>query len=60
MSDQQPSIPTGARIGHVHLKVGDLDRAVDFYRRGLGFDLINRFGNQAAFSPQVATTTTSA
>jgi catechol 2,3-dioxygenase len=49
MSDPQPSIPAGARIGHVHLKVADLDRAVDFYRRGLGFELITRFGNQAAF-----------
>jgi catechol 2,3-dioxygenase len=42
-------IPAGARIGHVHLKVADLDRAVDFYREGLGFDLMTRFGNQAAF-----------
>jgi catechol 2,3-dioxygenase len=49
MSDPQPSIPAGARIGHVHLKVADLDRAVDFYRRGPGFELITRFGNQAAF-----------
>src|SRR5918994_73198 len=49
MSDPQPSIPTGAHIGHVHLKVADLDRAVDFYQRGLGFELITRFGNQAAF-----------
>jgi catechol 2,3-dioxygenase len=47
MSDD--SIPAGARIGHVHLKVADLDRAVHFYRDLLGFDLINRFGNQAAF-----------
>ena len=49
MTDPQPSIPAGAHIGHVHLKVADLDRAVDFYRRGLGFELITRFGNQAAF-----------
>ena len=49
MSNSQPSIPAGARIGHVHLKVADLDRAVDFYRHGLGFDLMTRFGNQAAF-----------
>src|SRR3954447_9662017 len=49
MTDLQPSIPAGAHIGHVHLKVADLDRAVDFYRRGLGFDLVTRFGNQAAF-----------
>jgi catechol 2,3-dioxygenase len=43
------SIPAGARIGHVHLKVADLDRAVHFYQGLLGFDLINRFGDQAAF-----------
>jgi catechol 2,3-dioxygenase len=45
----QASIPAGARIGHVHLKVADLDRAVRFYRDTLGFDLITRFGDQAAF-----------
>src|SRR5215213_136716 len=49
MSDLQSSIPAGAHIGHVHLKVADLDRAVDFYRRGLGFELITRYGNEAAF-----------
>ncbi len=47
MSDA--SIPAGAWIGHVHLKVSDLDRAVEFYRDYLGFDLVTRFGNQAAF-----------
>src|SRR3954468_9996370 len=45
----RPSIPAETRIGHVHLKVADLDRAVDFYRDALGFDVINRFGDQAAF-----------
>ena len=43
------SIPAGARIGHVHLKVADLDRAVRFYRDLMGFDLVQRFGDQAAF-----------
>ena len=47
MSDQ--SIPAGAFIGHVHLKVSDLDRSVRFYRDLMGFDLITRFGDQAAF-----------
>ena len=42
-------VPAGTHIGHVHLKVGDLDRAVTFYRDALGFDLITRFGDQAAF-----------
>lgn len=44
-----PSIPAGARIGHVHLKVAEIDRAVAFYEGLLGFDLLLRFGEQAAF-----------
>jgi catechol 2,3-dioxygenase len=36
-------------IGHVHLKVSDLERAVQFYRDALGFELMDRFGDQAAF-----------
>jgi catechol 2,3-dioxygenase len=42
-------IDTGARIGHVHLKVADIDRALGFYRDVLGFQLKQRFGAQAAF-----------
>src|SRR5436190_16537050 len=37
------------RIGHVHLKVADLERALRFYRDVLGFELQQRFGSQAAF-----------
>ncbi len=37
------------RIGHVHLKVSDLDRALRFYRDVLGFELTQRYGRQAAF-----------
>ena len=37
------------RIGHVHLKVSDLERSVAFYRDVMGFDLIQRYGAQAAF-----------
>ena len=37
------------RIGHVHLKVADLDRALRFYRDVLGFELTQRYGSQAAF-----------
>ncbi len=37
------------RIGHVHLKVADLDRALNFYCGVLGFELQQRFGSQAAF-----------
>jgi catechol 2,3-dioxygenase len=36
-------------IGHVHLKVADLEQAIAFYRDVLGFDLTQRYGNQAAF-----------
>lgn len=43
------SVPAGTRIGHIHLKVADLERAVEFYRDYLGFDLVQRFGDQAAF-----------
>jgi catechol 2,3-dioxygenase len=37
------------RIGHVHLKVADLERAIAFYREVLGFELTQRLGNQVAF-----------
>jgi catechol 2,3-dioxygenase len=36
-------------IGHVHLKVSDLERAVAFYRDVLGFEVQHRYGDQAAF-----------
>ncbi len=39
----------GTRVGHVHLKVADLDRAIAFYRDVLGFELTQRYGQQAAF-----------
>jgi catechol 2,3-dioxygenase len=42
-------IDAGVRIGHVHLKVADLDRALAFYCGVLGFELKQRFGDQAAF-----------
>ena len=42
-------VPAGTRIGHVHLKVADLDRALAFYCGVLGFDLIQRLGPSAAF-----------
>jgi len=41
-----PATPT---IGHVHLRVADLDRALVFYRDVLGFTVTQRFGDQAAF-----------
>jgi catechol 2,3-dioxygenase len=42
-------IDPGVDIGHVHLKVADLDRALDFYRGVLGFELTQRYGTEAAF-----------
>lgn len=44
-----PIIPAGTTIGHVHLKVADLERALVFYRDVLGFSLTQRYGTQAAF-----------
>lgn len=38
-----------AQIGHVHLKVADLERALAFYCGVMGFELMDRFGEQAAF-----------
>jgi catechol 2,3-dioxygenase len=43
------AIDPGVDIGHVHLKVADLDRAIEFYRDVLGFELMQRMGDQAAF-----------
>ncbi|EEW26878.1 VOC family protein [Rhodobacter ferrooxidans] len=42
-------LPPETRIGHVHLKVADLDRAIGFYAGVLGFEVTQRFGTQAAF-----------
>ena len=36
-------------IGHVHLKVSDIDRAIGFYRDVLGFGVMQRMGDSAAF-----------
>jgi catechol 2,3-dioxygenase len=44
-----PPVISGTRIGHVHLKVADLDRALGFYCDVLGFELMQRMGTQAAF-----------
>ena len=43
------AIHPDVRIGHVHLKVADLERALAFYRDVLGFELTQRYGDQAAF-----------
>jgi catechol 2,3-dioxygenase len=49
MTMSQQSIDPRIRIGHVHLKVADLERALKFYCGVLGFELQQRFGTQAAF-----------
>ncbi len=43
------TLPPQTRIGHVHLKVADLDRAIAFYSGLLGFDVTQRYGRGAAF-----------
>jgi catechol-2,3-dioxygenase len=42
-------IDAGVGIGHVHLKVADIQRGLDFYCGVLGFEIIQRYGTQAAF-----------
>ena len=44
-----PAIDPAVRIGHVHLKVADLERALRFYRDVVGFEVTQRFGDTAAF-----------
>ena len=50
-ADHVPEKPvdSGVRIGHVHLKVADLERALGFYCSVLGFSLTQRYGSEAAF-----------
>ena len=49
MNQKTVPINPQVRIGHVHLKVANLDRALKFYCDVLGFELTQRFGSQAAF-----------
>lgn len=51
MTPEHPARPIhpGVRIGHVHLKVADLERALRFYCGVLGFQITQRYGTQAAF-----------
>jgi catechol 2,3-dioxygenase len=49
LSKPAAPINPGVRIGHVHLKVADIDRALAFYCGVLGFELMQRLGAQAAF-----------
>jgi len=43
------TVPAGTRIGHVHLKVADINRALAFYKDLLGFEIMARYGTQAVF-----------
>ena len=47
--DEKYVIPAQTKIGHVHLKVADLQRAMDFYCGLLGFELVTTYGKDAAF-----------
>ena len=49
MKEHLKPVDPAVRIGHVHLKVADLERAMKFYCGILGFELQQRFGTQAAF-----------
>ncbi|RYJ42824.1 MULTISPECIES: VOC family protein [Flavobacterium] len=49
MMEKEYEIPAGTRIGHVHLKVADMNRSLDFYCGLLGFGITLRYGDQAAF-----------
>jgi catechol 2,3-dioxygenase len=46
---QAYTLPAQTTMGHVHLHVAHLDRAVDFYQNVIGFDLMAQFGNSASF-----------
>ncbi len=49
MSESQYIVPKDTRIGHVHLKVADIDRSLKFYQGLLGFQIEQRYGSQAVF-----------
>jgi catechol 2,3-dioxygenase len=49
MSSTTKPISAETRIGHVHLKVADIERSLKFYCGVLGFELIQRYGSEAAF-----------
>ncbi|SFK04154.1 catechol 2,3-dioxygenase [Halobacillus dabanensis] len=42
-------LPAGTIMGHIHLHVSQLEEAEEFYTKGLGFEVVNRFGDQALF-----------
>ena len=42
-------LPAGTVMGHIHLHVSELKKTEEFYSKGLGFEVVNRYGNQALF-----------
>lgn len=49
MKESNYKVPAEARIGHIHLKVANLNRSMDFYCKLLGFEITTIYGEQAAF-----------
>lgn len=49
MEEDNYKVPQHTRIGHIHLKVSDLDRALDFYHGLLGFEITQQMGESAVF-----------
>lgn len=49
VTNQKYIIPAQTHIGHVHIKVSDLERSLAFYQALLGFELTTMYGDQAAF-----------
>src|SRR5215510_2941931 len=47
--DMAYTIPSGTRIGHIHLKVADIERSLKFYRDLLGFEVQQYYGDSAVF-----------
>ena len=49
MENDNYKVPPHTRIGHIHLKVSDLERSLNFYHRLLGFEITQRMGDSAVF-----------
>jgi catechol 2,3-dioxygenase len=48
-TEPSAALPPGTRMGHVHLRVADVEESIRFYRDVVGFDLMAQLGDQAAF-----------
>jgi catechol 2,3-dioxygenase len=49
VSPSWDGVPVGTRVGHIHLQVSNLGASEEFYREGLGFELVTRYGERASF-----------